>query len=70
MSVPVPAFAENKMASSNLHMHEEQSPDRPETAQLVLYFLISIIFKNEHNFELNLEKMLVGNVSSKTCYFY
>lgn len=78
MSVPVPAFTDNKMASSNLYMREEEPPDRLETAQLlVCFFLISTllergkIFKNEHNVELTLEKMmLIGNASSKICYFY
>ena len=66
-SVPAPAFTGNKMASSNLQIRdEEEPPDRPEPAQIARdralkqtkskYKTSSIIFKNEHNFEHNLEK--------------
>lgn len=66
------------MASSNLYMREEEPPDRLETAQLLVFFFYKHtfrkrgkIFKNEHNVELTLEKMmLIGNASSKICYFY
>ena len=46
VSVPVPTFTGNKMASSNLLMREEQPPDRPEPAQNKLYHQIFLLARD------------------------